>query len=115
MLSCEEGVEPLRQILDVWSKREWSKRDLPAEEWWQGVHGELQGSGERWRQFRPSAGFGHLDILVPQSTVHRLAPGAWEFLEERGLSCSSVQQPYPQLVCLQNPLFVLKQLFAFSP
>ena len=37
-----------------------------------------------------------------ESTVHHLAVGATEFLEERGLICASVKQSYQQLVRLQN-------------
>ena len=86
MLSCEEGSASLAQILDTWSQHE-----LPAEQWWEGVHQAVWAEGKRCRQSHPELGYTQLDILVRESTAHRLAPWAESFLEDRGLGCSSVK------------------------
>ena len=67
-----------------------------------GVHQPMRAERKRWRQSHPLLGYTQLDILVRESTAHRLVPGAESFLEDRGLSCSSVKQSFQQLVRLQN-------------
>ena len=67
---------------------------LPADEWCSGVHKAVRAEGGRWRLLRPQTGCTHLDVLVRESTVHRLAAAATEFVEERGLIYGPVKQSY---------------------
>ena len=77
MLSCEEGSRAISLVLE-----EIQVSELQVEEWWEAAHMAVRLAGEKWRQSRPQVGRTHLDILVRESTIHRLASGAAEFLEE---------------------------------
>ena len=72
MLSCEEGVVSLGGVLARWSQSH------IANDWWDGVHKAVRAVGER-RQQRPQTGYMHLDVLVRENSVHRLAAGATVF------------------------------------
>ena len=89
MLLCDERKQQLTAALEGLEHSE-----LPIEQWWHEVHKVVRASVERWRQWRPYVDHTHVDVLVRESTVHQLALGAVEFLEEKGSVYSSVKQLY---------------------
>ena len=71
------------------------------ESWWDGVRSLLREFAGCWRRENPSSGFTELQALVRESTPLRLAPGAWELLQNLGYEEATVASAYQRLVRLQ--------------
>ena len=96
MLEDEGGEEQLEsELLRL------NEQDQSVEDWWEGAWDSMQRLGEAWRRSHPSQGYTELDVLVRESTMCRLAPGGWEFLEVRGFRYTTDKQAYQQLIRLQ--------------
>ena len=96
ILESPDAAAALREVLEAHSHV-----PGPIESWWDGVRSLLREFAGRWRRENPSSGFTELQALVRESTPLRLAPGAWEFLQDLGYEETSVALAYQRLVRLQ--------------